>query len=684
MTDQSSCKRGFFGKYLRYRIGTLKGNLLICTVLNLLGLPFYAIGHLHISSAQLNGTAADYNFFLYSSFCGSLCVCAVILSAVVGAALSFSYFNKKELTDTLGVLPLTHRERFWGDFLGGYIANVAPFIPSALIAVIMFVVVHKNYSVIAIRAGEQAEDHIGFIIGLSLTLFFVYTFGYIISVLVTAIFGRLIFAEIFSVIGVIVSTVLITGISQTFLNEMTGFPVEHRNTIYAMPLGPLFGEVGEVGECLSETGAFSGIIYDRMEFAADFMILKPLNIAIFTVSAALLTMLAYYIAKSRKQERVGKIVTHGGAFRGIQLVTAAAVIMITVSLNGGNDIILAFYIGVAISAIVAAVFEVIRRPHFREITETVLGYMATAACCFGLCMLFRGTGAFGLRYIDAAPDRVEYINVSASAYYNGANHSGSYTITDKNDIRQFTEKHNSTLKSFGNLLERGSEYVTEYKLADGTILHREYKRRNAGRTTPIPDMLNNIYSLDGYPKMLCGFMSDGSAIESCSATLNGAYGNITVPSDKSEEFLGILTSEIVGKYSPNADNCGSAAVGVADENGGRWVYLPIQNDYAQTIEYLKALDAVNEDNGDVTALTVKLEYGEDLILNVCIYKKDLEDELVKKLFSLLEQGGDSGNPAGTVFPKISITSTNSINYYVPPEAEESAAKIILELAKRAA
>lgn len=228
MTDQSSCKRGFFGKYLRYRIGTLKGNLLICAVLNLLGLPFYAIGHLHISSAQLNGTVADYNFFLYSSFCGSLCVCAVILSAVIGAALSFSYCNKKELTDTLGVLPLTHRERFWGDFLGGYIANVAPFIPSALITVIMFVVVHKNYSVIAIHAGEQAEDHIGFIIGLSLTLFFVYTFGYIISVLVTAIFGRLIFAEIFSVIGVIVSTVLITGISQTFLNEITGFPVTHQ------------------------------------------------------------------------------------------------------------------------------------------------------------------------------------------------------------------------------------------------------------------------------------------------------------------------------------------------------------------------------------------------------------------------------------------------------------------------
>lgn len=681
MTDQSSCKRGFFGKYLRYRIGTLKGNLLICAVLNLLGLPFYAIGHLHISSAQLNGTVADYNFFLYSSFCGSLCVCAVILSAVIGAALSFSYYNKKELTDTLGVLPLTHRERFWGDFLGGYIANVAPFIPSALIAVIMFVVVHKNYSVIAIHAGEQAEDHIGFIIGLALTLFFVYTFGYIISVLVTAIFGRLIFAEIFSIIGVIVSTVLIMGILQTFLNEMTGVIVTHQNTIYAMPLGPLFGEVGE---CLSETGAINSIIYNHMKFAADFMILKPLNIAIFTVSAALLTVLAYYITKSRKQERVGKIVAHGGAFRGMQLATAAAAIMITVSLNSEENIIPAIYIGIAIGAIVVIVFEVIRRPHLKEIPETILGYMATAACCFGICMLFRGTGAFGLRYINAAPDLVEYINVSASAYYNGTNHSGSYTITDKNDIRQFTEKHNSTLKSFGNLLERGSEYVTEYKFADGTILYREYKRRNAGTATPIPDMLNNIYSLDGYPKMLCGFMSDGSVIESCSATLEGAYGDISVPSDKFEEFLGILTSEIIEKYSPNADNCGDAAVGVADENGGRRVYLPVQNDFAKTIEYLKALDAVNEDNGDVTALTVELEYGEDLILNVCIYKKDLEDELVKKLFSLLEQGSDSGNPAGTASTKISITSTNSINYYVPLNAEIAVAEIILELAKRAA
>ena len=172
-----------------------------------------------------------------------MCVYAVMAMAVIGAAVSFSYYNKKELTDTLGVLPLSHRERFWGDFLGGYIANAAPFIPCALIAVIMFTVTQNNYNVIAARTGEPVGNYISFIIGLSLSLLFIYTFGYIISVLVTTIIGRFMFAEIFSVIGVIVFTVLIMGISGCFFIEITG--AVNRGSIYAIPLGPLFGEVWE-------------------------------------------------------------------------------------------------------------------------------------------------------------------------------------------------------------------------------------------------------------------------------------------------------------------------------------------------------------------------------------------------------------------------------------------------------
>lgn len=692
MTEQSSCKRSFFKEYLFYRIGTLKGNLLICSVLNLLGLPFFALGHLHMSSAQLNGTGVNRDFFGYASFCGPMCVYAVMIMAVTGAAASFAYFNKKELTDTLGVLPLTHGERFRGDFLGGYIANVAPFIPCALIAVIMFVVTQKNYDIIAARSvAEPSENCIAFIVGLSLTLFFIYTLGYIISALVTSIFGRFMFAEIFSVIGIIVSTALIMGVSGCFLNEVSGVSAVNGDKLYAMPLGPLFGEVGE---SFSRAGAFSDMYADRMEFFTDFMILKPLNIVIFTVAAAALTILAYYISKSRRQERVGKIVVHGAAFRGMALLTAAAAVMIAVSLYSEKDILPSFIIGSAIGAVIVIVFEVIRRPRVKEIPRTVFGYAGTIICCYGLCILFRGTGAFGLRYINAVPEEIKYIDVGVSFGSGGQIYGGNYKLTGKNDIRQFTEKHNSILKSYGNWVHSGDEFVVEYKFTDGTTLLRGYMRWKYNSETPIIDMINNLYSLEGYPKALCSFMTDGSAIENCTAVIEGAYGSIFVPTDKFPEFLEMFSSEIIENYSADAETCGGVSVVLEDaKNNNRSVDIPIQKNYTKTLGFLRALASSDSEDDNQLALTLSRGYsynnGDDFDLKINIYKKDLDDELVKELFSLLKRHSDieTDDPdviIGEISQKIDVSSMNHVLYCVPASTENRVTEIMIELAERAA
>lgn len=688
MTDQSSCKRSFFKEYLFYRIGTLKGNLLICIVLNLLGLPFFALGHLHISSAQLNGTGVNRDFFGYASFCGPMCVYAVMIMAVAGAAASFSYCNQKELTDTLGVLPLTHRERFWGDFLGGYAANAAPFIPCALIAVILFAVTQKNYDVIAAKAGgEPAENCIAFIVGLSLTLLFTYTFGYIISVLVTSIFGRFMFAEIFSVIGVIVSTALIMGVSGSFLNEMTGIDAVNGHKLYAMPLGPLFGEAGE---SLSGAGAFRDLHGSKTEFFTDFIILKPLNIVIFTVAAAALTILAYYISKSRKQERVGKIVVHGAAFRGMALLTAAAAVMVTVFFNIEKEILPSFFVGAAIGAVIMIVFEVIRRPRVKEISRTIIGYAGTLICCYGLCMLFRGTGAFGLRYINAAPEEIEYIDVGVNFSSDGQLYGGSYKLTEKNDIQQFTEKHNSILKTYGNWMCSGNGFVVKYKFTDGATLIRGYSIWDYVSDTPIISMINNLYSLEGYPKALCSFMTDGSSIEECTAVIEGAYGSIFVPADKRSEFLKTFSSEIIENYSADAETCGMVSVAFEDaKNNDRSVNIPIQKNYTKNIECLRDFtDSGSEDDGNTLALTLSKEYSHNdkdfFGLNIQIYKKDLNDELVKELFSLLKRRDDPGMDIAGDSRKVSVSSMDHVSYYVPASAEKRVTEIMIELAEMAA
>lgn len=658
MTEASLCKRGFFGKYLRYRIGSQSTNLLICSVLNLLGLPFYALSRLVESSAQ----STDSSFHLYASFFGTVCVYALVLLAVTGAAFAFSYWNKKELTDTLGCLPLTHKQRFWGDFLGGYIANVAPFIPAALISVILFSAAFKNYG----------GTHIGFVAGLLLTLFFVYTFAYIISVLVSAIVGRFVFAEIFSVIGTVIFTLLISSVSRIFLNGITGFSADGEDMFYAIPFGPLFGEVAKV---LSLDGAF-GEPFDEALLSMNFMIMKPLNIVIFTVAAAGLTVLSYFITKTRKQENVGKIAAHGEAFRVMALLTAATAVMFVVANFSERNIITSYVVGSLIGAGILVVFEVIRRPRSAEAIKTIVGYAGTLALCFGFCALVKATGAFGARYIHVAPEDVEYLSVRTNQSTDSVHlfPTEMLELTEKEDIHRFTENHNSILKTYGDVLESGSKFVLLYKLNDGTTLLRGYH----GSIDGLLKMDENLHSLDGYPSALCSFMTDGSKINACSATIEGVFGEINVPSEKLTEFLEILSSEIIEKYSPAAQNCGSANVNISNAEYAGGVYLYVQNDYTRTLEYLNALENNAEDNGDTLTLSLDYYSGMNSSFGVCVYKKDLQNDLVTELFSLL--GQDTDGSAEQASKKIKITSTNSISYYVPLSAEKRVIEIMTELA----
>ncbi len=692
MTEQSSCKRSFFGKYLFYRIGMLKGNLFVCITLNLLGLPFFAVGHLHIASAQLNGTGVNREFFGYASFCGPACIFILLAMAVTGAAVSFVYYNKKEFTDTLGVLPLSHRERFWGDFLGGYIANVAPFIPCSLISIIMFAITQDEYRQIAERSGgEPVSGCMPFIIGLSLSLLFTYTFGYIISAIVTSICGRFMFAEIFSVVGTAVFAMVIMGTAGCFVNEITGIigtDEINRANAYAMPIGLLFGEVREG---LSGAGAFTDQ-RGGMEFFEDFMILKPLNIVIFTAAATALTVLAYYVSKSRKQERVGKIVVQSAAFRGLELLTAAAAVIISASLGGGlSGFRKYFIIGAAIGAVIVIVYEVIRRPRVKELPKTVLCYAGTLICCFGLCLLFEQTGAFGLRYIHTPPEDIEYVRVEALhvADGSGRSYSGVYKITDKSDIGQFTEKHNSVLSSYSNWLSDGQEYLVEYKLADGSTIKRGYVRQNYDSYKPLDEMIGNLCGLPGFPKAMCGFMTDGTEIERCSAGLNGMYGNIDLTGEELSEFCGIFSTEIIEGFSANAPECGTALFTLVEgENSNKTALIPIQKNYTKTIEFLKAHEnADGEDDENKLALSVSYgNYNSNrLTLSIMIYKKDLNDPLVKELFSLLKQidVSETEIPDGAA-QYFSVTSTDTLMYYVPDSAKQRVMEIMLAIAEKAA
>lgn len=131
MTEQSSSK-SFFGIYLRHRLRQQRMNFILCAILNVLTLPLLTV-------SMEKGIKNPLDDFYVAGHVGAVMSgIALFVLAVAGAVMSFEYYNKKNLTDTLGVLPITNKQRFFGDLIGGYIANVAPIIPfGAVSAAIM-------------------------------------------------------------------------------------------------------------------------------------------------------------------------------------------------------------------------------------------------------------------------------------------------------------------------------------------------------------------------------------------------------------------------------------------------------------------------------------------------------------------------------------------------------------------
>lgn len=687
MTAPSSSERSFFREYFLFRLNAQKIGLVMCTVFGMVVLPGSAYSLYDNFNCVYNDVRRSYDVYEIRQLFFIICLIGLLIMPVIGAVLTFVSCNRKKYTDMIGGLPLTHKERFWGDFLSGYTAYVAPIILAGVITMLISIPLQDVTDKFNIIFGiETTLMCTTYVLGVVLSLFALLSLMYIISAVAVMCCGRPIQAEIMSIVLLLAPSLAVGGISACFVNAITGLKnYEFVNMIYKAahifpPLGLMLNIMRNYDN-LSNADMGDPPHIDKF-FTSDFTIFNLLYMLYVIIFAAALTALAYYLSKSRRQEQTGLILVYKAFYRVISVLAAGGaaslVLAIFVPIIGFGFSIL---IASGTAAIIILLLELVRKPAARDVVKSLICWVGTVVCCVGIYLLFDKTGAFGHRYINVPVDKVESVRVYYDyMLYSGAYQRGVYEITDKSEIEKLTNSYNDTVKEVYGDLRLGGQFEIDYMLTDGTRFSRWVSGKERG--TAIPRLINAVCRLDSFPEMQSTWLAKHD-FYGCEATLDGIYGELTVPEENISEFKALYADELREKYYHAASEVGGIVL-VWDEGRHNTSYYPIAEDYTRTINYLKSLyDNSDFYNDNTLIMEIKcVGATAAFIISVNIYRKDMNSAPVKELISLLKRNESSSPDDDSDNIKVDYTGLTS--YYVPKDAENRVFELMLDIAERSA
>ncbi|MDE7399293.1 MAG: hypothetical protein K2N06_07165 [Oscillospiraceae bacterium] len=690
MTEASSCKKSYFGAYLRYRLGRMGSFLLVGLILNLMVLPLQGLlmliraNRLYNINMTGSGGALNYTVMGYITMFGVLAAFAGLAFTMTCAVSSYNFFCKKESVDTLGVLAVTYKQRFWGDFLGGFIPCVGVFIPSALIGVLLTSIAQNKLNTVTID--DKHINIMPFFLGFTLALFFAYLFVYLLTTLAAACCGRISSMIIFTVISFAAIPVLGISVSKFITLEAVGVSDTLVNQVQqlCMPAGFIFSPALQaMAMMIDERNEKLILELSELEFA----VISPVSIVILIVAAVLILALAYFAGKSRKQENVGRMFVKPVYFHIVAIIMSLGGFFIVASAFRNSNRRLIIPIGLGVSLIIAVIFEVVRIPRVRQLPKAAARWIVTVACSIGLMLLISGTGAFGLINI---PADVQSVKIE---FYENNTHR-ELELTDHAEITEFLEVHNKSILKNSEFMERPDDayftsgFSVSYITANGDEVIRGYTANTYGydRNVKTVDTLSkNVLALSFYPEKSAEMLS-GNVLNAKTAIAE-ILDKIPVPTERLGEFTQTLRQDILDHYDANAATIGTAEVAFEESS----VSYPIQSSYENTIRLIREYNNDIEKALDAKVMDIKCLVFEDtkigsetyrkriLDFDVTIRERDLRKPKVKELLGLMKvyESSDDDSNLGTV---IGINSENGINYFIPPANRKYALKLVAQIA----
>lgn len=655
MTTPSSCK-SFFKPYLLYKLRAQFVPFIISALFNLLTLPLLAV---EVGSSYWGIGVPSLGDMLEKTL--YFCALAVFLMSITGAARAFNTCVKRDETDTFGALPLTRREHFTADLLSGYIANVGPFFPCAIFAMIMSLFVDKGFNDNLISWGEESAD--GIVIEwfalMVLALFLLYTFSYITSAFVTVCCGKMSSSIIFTF--VVSGLIMIAGAGiGTYAEQCaTGLSVDN---YYYLAFIPPLGFLDMAREAFNIMGSLD------LSRLSHFPVPPLWAILLIIAAGAAVVYASYRIFKNRRAERTGKVISSNVIYRTICTLSVIAVTSVSLSAAYSlHAVWIPLLIAFGITAVLILVLEAIRGFKKAGLVITGARGLITMAVCVIALVIVDKTGAFGARYIGISPENIKEISVycqESGCYrdydgYNISTYNGHLKFTEQSDISEFLKRHNATLKSRSNELSFGSTFSVSIRLKNGDYLNRGYRANYhqlfADDPENVIDELNNnlTYLPNFKTKKSENYADVLKDSENIKVQSLGIFGEADIPPEKCAEFYDLFTREFSEKYDPSDETAGAIMFEYDDRKYLRRIDIP-----SSCTETLKFAEEFRQNDTERLAFSIyAVINGMDVRYAVTV--KEAESELGRELISLLSSDGRSGFYKSSFYTSVYSTDMNS-------------------------
>lgn len=375
-----------FKKYFCYKLSKCKRSIIFFAILNCISVL--------LTSILMNFTYADmlkevegignksgliilssYDFYSFSLF---LILLSIVFSVVMITATtinSMKLYNNRASVDTLGSLPISYRERFFGDFLSGVCSNFISFVPCFLISLIFlermrdpkYAAIERYYVYDYLQTPQTFTD-------IFITAMLIYLGVYAVTTFVNSCCGKKGSAVLYSLIAM----AALPGIYIVYGNDMLSCVLGvdayfelMTNVCMLPPFGPIVSIMMTIG-------------YDSyLPLDSKYYMLgeNPLHLVIFLIITAAFIAGAYFIGKRRRAENVGEGFVFKSAYH--VLTMTFMVLLIGASFVGYSNLMEGSGIPLVLlfTFIVYAALEIAQNKGFKGFWKTAVRFAAVFGAC---------------------------------------------------------------------------------------------------------------------------------------------------------------------------------------------------------------------------------------------------------------------------------------------------------------
>lgn len=567
-SETAALKQSFFKEYFRHKLNTLKGFNITFAIMNFFVTTISALVLL-ISCIAIRNEALGYDTNYYRDYVLSYWMMGILFLTFIAenivimimAAVNMRSCHSRSAMDTIGGLPLTVKQRFFGDFLSGLASFASTFfigcIPAfIMMAVIQFKIFPELYAAKLANGGTYTISYyddkfvlLGFLVGI--TMFICLAAAYSIACFVTSCCGRLNTSIIFTFVVTAAIPLIFGTYGAYILNNSTG--VTGDDYINAVNMFPPVGTIYHV---------FYSLVHSLL---ADFeFAVRTPKVIVMLAFVILPALGAYLVSKKRKAEGVDKPFIHKSAYTVVTFlisVTACGLILANISVP-------AFVFPVFVFTVAACIFiEYIRSHSKRTFWKGLVRFVISAAVCVGFALLVHGTDGFAVGKKLPDENKIEAVSFTGDYFYNKGYRSEA--IDDRNVISKVLSEHKKIIDNSDKFIAAGSPWwgwdsydkslTIVYDMKNGSSISRLYLSCDEEGSRLIEDFGKSLLEMpEVYNRTTLGTIGNPDLscvkIEYCYYDEDYMKQYFVIKESAHDEFISCLREDFLNRSTRYEDN----------------------------------------------------------------------------------------------------------------------------------